>query len=146
MTDPTRRNVLRGAAAITAAGALVGTGAGASPAAAAPRAARRFPFLEGAFKPVTEELTAFDLPVTGRIPRELNGRYLRNGPNALGLEDPRAHHWMLGEGMVHGVPGGVRGGPSGTATAGCVPPRWRRSSASPTRARSRRTTSRATPM
>lgn len=103
MTDPTRRNVLRGAAAITAAGALVGTGAGALPAAAAPRTARRFPFLEGAFKPVTEELTAFDLPVTGRIPRELNGRYLRNGPNALGLEDPRAHHWMLGEGMVHGV-------------------------------------------
>ncbi|MHB9848559.1 carotenoid oxygenase family protein [Streptomyces krungchingensis] len=21
----------------------------------------------------------------------------------LGHEDPRAHHWMLGEGMVHGV-------------------------------------------
>ena len=46
---------------------------------------------------------AFDLPVTGRIPRELNGRYLRIGPNVLGLEDPRAHHWMHGEGMVHGV-------------------------------------------
>ncbi|MFF3332497.1 carotenoid oxygenase family protein [Streptomyces sp. NPDC002888] len=121
MTNHTRRNVLRGAAAITAAGGLVGTGAGsrpavavpggtggpaapASPAApAAPPATRHFPFLEGAFKPVTEELTAFGLPVTGRIPRELNGRYLRNGPNVLGLEDPRAHHWMLGEGMVHGV-------------------------------------------
>ena len=46
MTDPTRRNVLRGAAAITTAGALVGTGAGSLPAAAAPRTARRFPFLE----------------------------------------------------------------------------------------------------
>lgn len=63
----------------------------------------RFPFLEGAFAPVAEELTAFDLPVTGRIPEGLNGRHLRTGPNALGLEDPRAHHWMLGEGMVHGV-------------------------------------------
>ena len=103
MTDPTRRSVLRCAAAVTAAGALVGTGAGAAPAQAAPTAPRRFPFLEGAFEPVTEELTAFDLPVTGRIPRELNGRYLRNGPNVLGLEDPRAHHWMLGDGMVHGV-------------------------------------------
>ena len=107
MTEPTRRGVLRGAAAIAAAGGLAGAGvgSGALPAAAAPQeaATRHYPFLEGAFKPVTEELTAFDLPVTGRIPRELNGRYLRNGPNALGLEDPRAHHWMLGEGMVHGV-------------------------------------------
>lgn len=103
MTDPTRRSVLRGAAAVTAAGALAGTGAGAAPALAAPATPRRFPFLEGAFEPVTEELTAFGLPVTGRIPRELNGRYLRNGPNVLGLEDPRSLRWMLGDGMVHGV-------------------------------------------
>lgn len=104
-TSPTRRNVLRGAAAVAAAGGLAGTGVGAGPAAAAqrPTRTRHFPFLEGAFKPVTEELTAFDLPVTGRIPRELSGRYLRTGPNVLGLEDPRAHHWMLGDGMVHGV-------------------------------------------
>ena len=104
-TNPTRRNVLRGAAAVAAAGGLAGTGVGAGPASAVPRPAptRHFPFLEGAFKPVTEELTAFDLPVTGRVPRELNGRYLRTGPNVLGLEDPRAHHWMLGDGMVHGV-------------------------------------------
>ncbi|MFE0101852.1 carotenoid oxygenase family protein [Streptomyces sp. NPDC059009] len=61
------------------------------------------PFLEGAYTPLREELTEFDLPVTGRIPAELNGRYLRVGPNALGVEDPKAHHWMLGEGMVHGV-------------------------------------------
>ncbi len=39
----------------------------------------RFP--EGSFAPVTEEITAFDLPVTGRRPAELPGRYLRNGPN-----------------------------------------------------------------
>ncbi|MFE5842508.1 carotenoid oxygenase family protein [Streptomyces niveus] len=65
-----------------------------------PRTDRRvsYPFLEGAFAPVTEELTAFGLPVSGRIPRELNGRYLRVGPNVLGLEDPRAHHWMQGDG------------------------------------------------
>ncbi|MFI7141488.1 hypothetical protein ACIBQ5_28340 [Streptomyces massasporeus] len=36
MTDPTRRSVPRGAAAVTAAGALVGTGAAAAPAPAAP--------------------------------------------------------------------------------------------------------------
>ena len=59
-------------------------------------------FLEGAFAPVPEEITAFDLPVTGRVPAELSGRYLRNGPNPLGLDDP-AYHWFLGPGMVHGV-------------------------------------------
>lgn len=107
MADHTRRTVLRGTA-VAAAGGLVGA-MGGRVAAAAPGAGHGdtgrapVPFLEGAFKPVTEELTAFDLPVTGRVPRELNGRFLRNGPNVLGLEDPRAHHWMLGEGMVHGV-------------------------------------------
>jgi len=43
-------------------------------------------FRQGLFAPVTEEVTAFDLPVTGRIPSELNGRYLRNGPNFMGWE------------------------------------------------------------
>ncbi|MDQ0954903.1 carotenoid cleavage dioxygenase-like enzyme [Streptomyces phaeochromogenes] len=103
MTEHSRRNVLRGAAAIAAAGGLVGVTGGLAAGAPAIAKGRHFPFLEGAFAPVTEELTAFGLPVTGRIPRELNGRYLRNGPNVLGLEDPRAHHWMLGDGMVHGV-------------------------------------------
>lgn len=60
-------------------------------------------FLAGPFAPVDEEVTAFDLPVTGRVPGELAGRYLRIGPNALGVEDPAAHHWMSGPGMVHGV-------------------------------------------
>ncbi|MGW8377491.1 carotenoid oxygenase family protein [Streptomyces sp. ODS28] len=56
----------------------------------------------GGFKPVREEVTAHDLPVTGRIPAELNGRYLRNGPNPMNLDDPTLH-LFLGEGMVHGV-------------------------------------------
>jgi carotenoid cleavage dioxygenase len=57
----------------------------------------------GGLAPVTDEITAFDLEVTGRIPAELNGRYLRNGPNPLSLDDPGASHLFLGEGMVHGV-------------------------------------------
>ena len=63
---------------------------------------RSDPFLEGPYAPVTEEITAFDLPVTGSLPPELTGRYLRNGPNPLGLDDP-VGHWFLGPGMVHGV-------------------------------------------
>jgi carotenoid cleavage dioxygenase-like enzyme len=59
-------------------------------------------FVQGPFAPVTEEVTAFDLPVTGSLPTELNGRYLRNGPNPLGLDEP-VQHWFLGPGMVHGV-------------------------------------------
>ncbi|MGC1755761.1 MAG: carotenoid oxygenase family protein [Trebonia sp.] len=64
-------------------------------------------FTQGPFAPVEEEITAFDLPVTGALPAALNGRYLRNGPNPLGLDDPayrfREGHWFLGPGMVHGV-------------------------------------------
>ncbi|RSN07039.1 dioxygenase [Streptomyces sp. WAC 05977] len=100
MTEPTRRNVLRGAAALAIGGAAA-TFASSESAFAATNP--RHPFVEGAFEPVKEEVTAFGLPVTGRIPQDLCGRYLRTGPNVLGLEDPRAHHWMLGEGMVHGV-------------------------------------------
>jgi carotenoid cleavage dioxygenase-like enzyme len=59
-------------------------------------------FLQGPFAPVAEEVTAFDLPVTGQVPAGLSGRYLRNGPNPLGLEDP-GYHWFIGAGMVHGV-------------------------------------------
>ncbi|WP_414942853.1 carotenoid oxygenase family protein [Amycolatopsis sp. cmx-11-51] len=60
-------------------------------------------YILGNFAPVAEEITAFDLPVTGKIPDDLDGRYLRIGPNPLGLEDAAAHIWTLGEGMVHGV-------------------------------------------
>lgn len=61
------------------------------------------PFLSGNLAPVDVETTAFDLAVTGRIPPELNGRYLRNGPNPMGDIDPENHHWFIGDGMVHGI-------------------------------------------
>ena len=79
------------------------------------------PFLQGPFAPVTEEVTAFDLPVTGRVPAGLSGRYLRNGPNPLGLDDPN-YHWFIGAGMVQASGCGTAG-PSGTATAGSAPRR-----------------------
>ena len=80
-------------------------------------------FLEGAFAPVPEEITAFDLPVTGRLPAELSGRYLRNGPNPLGLDDPSYHcssapAWCTASGCG-------TAGPSGTGTAGSAPGGWR---------------------
>jgi carotenoid cleavage oxygenase len=60
-------------------------------------------YLEGPFAPVREELTVTDLPVTGTIPKHLDGRYLRNGPNPISEVDPATYHWFFGDGMVHGV-------------------------------------------
>ena len=66
------------------------------------------PYLVGNMAPVEHEVTAFDLPVTGTIPADLEGRWLRNGPNPRTEVDPRTHHWFIGDGMVHGVR--LRGG------------------------------------
>jgi len=60
-------------------------------------------YLSGNYAPVADEITAVDLPIIGQLPAELNGRYLRNGPNPLTAVDPEAHHWFIGDGMVHGV-------------------------------------------
>ncbi len=56
-------------------------------------------FRNGNYAPVYDELTEFDLAVEGSIPAELNGWYLRNGPNPRSGEG----HWCVGDGMVHGV-------------------------------------------
>lgn len=61
------------------------------------------PYLAGNIAPVEREVTAFDLPTSGTIPAELEGRWLRNGPNPQEVADPAKHHWFLGAGMVHGV-------------------------------------------
>lgn len=47
----------------------------------------------------TEE-TVTDLRITGEIPSELSGLFVRNGSNPATGE---ALHWFLGDGMVHGV-------------------------------------------
>ncbi|MFF5075607.1 carotenoid oxygenase family protein [Actinoplanes sp. NPDC000266] len=57
----------------------------------------------GNYAPVSEEVSATGLSVTGELPRELNGRYLRIGPNPRGGVDPATHHWFRGAGMVHGI-------------------------------------------
>ena len=61
------------------------------------------PYLAGNLAPVREEVTVSDLRVTGTIPTELSGRYLRNGPNPAGTVDENSYHWFLGHGMVHGI-------------------------------------------
>lgn len=72
------------------------------------RSAASHPFLAGNFAPIPSETTAFELPVLGRIPEELEGRFLRIGPNPVTPRDPANHHWFLGAGMAHGLR--LRGG------------------------------------
>ncbi len=56
--------------------------------------------LRGNYAPVTDEVTAFDLPVIGALPTELEGRYLRNGANP---KSGTSVHWFAGDGMIHGI-------------------------------------------
>lgn len=59
------------------------------------------PLLTGVFAPVFEEVVLTDLPlVKGSIPKNLNGVYLRAGPNAR-YEPNGRYHPFDGDGMVH---------------------------------------------
>ena len=59
-------------------------------------------FFQDNYAPVREEVTAFDLAVTGTIPPELDGRLLRIGPNPVTDPAP-TDHWFTASGMVHGL-------------------------------------------
>ncbi len=78
-------------------------------------------YLAGNMAPVEREVTAFDLPVTGQIPAELEGRWLRNGPNPTGGPDARPR--ALVRRLRHGPRRAAarRHTPSGTATATSCP-------------------------
>jgi carotenoid cleavage dioxygenase-like enzyme len=108
-----RREFLAAAgAAIVAAGcgrggspARPGEPIAAVPTTAAPPTTAAFDpatpwWLQGGFAPVVDEVSAVDLPVTGALPPELAGTYVRNGSNPRTGTSP---HWFFGDGMVHGV-------------------------------------------
>jgi len=61
------------------------------------------PLLTGIYAPTTEELTLEDLPlVKGAVPADLNGVYLRAGPNTRHAPIGR-YHPFDGDGMIHAV-------------------------------------------
>jgi carotenoid cleavage dioxygenase-like enzyme len=80
------------------------SGAGALPTTVAPTTMPFDPakpwWLQGNFAPVHHETEAFQLAVSGAIPPELDGLYVRNGSNPQSGTSP---HWFFGDGMVHGV-------------------------------------------
>ncbi|CAN7334715.1 carotenoid oxygenase family protein [Trinickia sp. LjRoot230] len=57
----------------------------------------------GVLAPVDQEISATDLPVTGALPPELDGLYLRNSFNAHPAHSGPSGHLFLEGGMIHGV-------------------------------------------
>ncbi|MFM9978038.1 MAG: carotenoid oxygenase family protein [Sphingomonadaceae bacterium] len=60
------------------------------------------PWVKGPYTPVNDELDVCDLPMTGRLPPELNGILARIGPSPIG-EVGADHNLFFGDGMVHAV-------------------------------------------
>ncbi|OZG71591.1 hypothetical protein BTA51_20130 [Hahella sp. CCB-MM4] len=60
------------------------------------------PFLNGVFKAQHEEILLTGLDVSGEIPRELNGCFLRNGPNPQFVWSDN-YHMYSGDGMLHAL-------------------------------------------
>lgn len=60
-------------------------------------------FLDGNFSPVTEERDADNMTVVGSIPEDLNGHFLRVGPNPVHVFSEAAYHTFDGDGMIHAI-------------------------------------------
>src|SRR5208282_1302027 len=60
------------------------------------------PFLKGIYAPIATEITADDLTVIGELPKDLDGAYLRNGPNPI-FQPRGRYHWFDGDGMIHAI-------------------------------------------
>jgi carotenoid cleavage dioxygenase-like enzyme len=60
------------------------------------------PYLLGPYAPVFDEIVADNLKVIGEIPKDINGSYVRNGPNPR--YEPQGHyHWFDGDAMLHAI-------------------------------------------
>lgn len=62
---------------------------------------RSNPYLAGNYAPMRSEDDYAELPVEGKIPRELAGVLFRNGPNPQFEPRDPDHHWFAGDGMIH---------------------------------------------
>lgn len=60
------------------------------------------PFLKGVFAPFRREENIDRLEVVGKIPADLEGVLLRNGPNPQ-FDPVGTYHWFDGDGMIHAI-------------------------------------------
>lgn len=59
-------------------------------------------FLQGIWEPLKLECDIHDLVVKGKIPKELNGTFYRNGPNPQYVYSDK-YHMFEGDGMIHAM-------------------------------------------
>lgn len=59
-------------------------------------------YLDGIFEPLAFECDLNELTVIGRIPKELNGTFYRNGPNPQYVYSQN-YHMYDGDGMIHAI-------------------------------------------
>ena len=60
----------------------------------------------GNFAPVKEEHEAYYIcnkDITGKIPTDISGVYLRNGPNPKYIPANGRQHWFDGDSMIHAM-------------------------------------------
>ena len=60
-------------------------------------------FLDGNFSPVHEERDTENMKVVGTIPDDLQGHFLRVGPNPVHVFSEEAYHTFDGDGMIHAI-------------------------------------------
>jgi len=62
------------------------------------------PFLKGNFAPVDHEHSyeMIDI-IAGEVPKDINGVYLRNGPNPKFFPKNNRHHAFDGDSMIHAI-------------------------------------------
>lgn len=70
-----------------------------TPAPVAPLPSSDIWWLDANFGPVSGNLEAANLAVSGQLPAGLAGTWVRNGSNPTG----ESGHWFVGDGMVHGL-------------------------------------------
>ena len=59
-------------------------------------------FLSGNWYPVKETFSD-ELKISGELPKELSGLFLRNGPNPKEPINHENYHPFFGDGMIHGI-------------------------------------------
>jgi carotenoid cleavage dioxygenase len=61
-------------------------------------------YLNGVYAPVGDENTGVLLEVEeGALPKDLDGLFVRNGPNPIPSQIAKRYHWFDGHGMLHNV-------------------------------------------
>jgi hypothetical protein len=61
--------------------------------------------LRGNYAPVKKDLMHEIVPSLikeGAVPKDINGVFLRNGPNPVFMPSHGRHHWFDGDGRIHG--------------------------------------------